>query len=207
MAARSRSTMTDVALIAVFAGLLAALTLAPAVPVGPLGVPITLQTLGVALCAMVLGPWRGAAAVGLYLLLGFAGLPIFAQGNGGLGVLARPSVGYLFAFPLAALLTGALARLVLRRTWASGRRWLGLVGSGLAGSLVFIHPLGITGMHLVGGLPWEAAVAAGVPYLPGDLVKTVVAAGIAVAVHRAFPDLTAPRVGSVTTTPERVGTR
>lgn len=207
MAVRTRSTMTDVALVAVFAGMLAALTLAPAIPVGALGVPITLQTLGVALCGMILGPWRGAAAVLLYLALGFAGLPIFAQGSGGLGVFARPSIGYLLAFPLAACLTGALARLALRRISAPPLRGLALFGAGLAGSFAFIHPLGIAGMHLVGALPWGVALATGALYLPGDLVKTAVAATIAVAVHRAFPDLAMPRPVDAVAATERIPTR
>lgn len=191
MAARSRSTMSDVALIAVFAGVIAGLTLAPAIPVGPLGVPITLQTLGVALAGMILGPWRGSLAVLLYLVLGFAGLPIFAQGSGGLGVLARPSIGFLLAFPISALLVGLVARAVLRRATAPGLRLVGLVGAGLVGSYVAVYPLGIAGMHLVGGLEWGAALAANLVYLPGDLVKNVIAAVVAVAVHRAFPDLVA----------------
>ncbi|MDN5570839.1 MAG: biotin transporter BioY [Propionibacteriaceae bacterium] len=199
--------MTDLALVAVFAGMLAALTLAPAIPVGALGVPITLQTLGVALSGMILGPWRGGAAVLLYLVLGFAGLPIFAQGAGGLGVFARPSIGYLLAFPLAAVLIGFLTRLVLRRISAPALRGLAIFGCGLAGSFVFIHPFGITGMHLVGALPWEVALATGALYLPGDLIKTAVAAAIAVAVHRAFPDLAAPRLAMATPTEERASAR
>ena len=62
MAQRRQSTVTDLALVAVFAGVISAATLAPAIPVGAVGVPITLQTLAVALTAMILGPWRGFAA-------------------------------------------------------------------------------------------------------------------------------------------------
>ena len=105
----------DLALVSVFAALIAVLTLVPAVPVGALGVPITLQTMGVALTALILGSLRGGSAVGLYLLVGLAGVPIFAKFSGGLGSLAAPSAGYLLAFPIAALVTGALATLVLRR--------------------------------------------------------------------------------------------
>lgn len=191
MATRNRSTLTDVALVAVFAGVIAGLTLAPAIPVGPLGVPITLQTLGVALAGMILGPWRGTLSVMLYLLMGFAGLPVFAQGSAGLGVLASPSVGFLLAFPVAALLIGLVARVVLRRATRQPMRALGLAAAGVVGSLAAVYPLGIAGLHYVGGMEWGAAFAANLLYVPGDLVKTVVAAVIAVAVHRAFPDLLA----------------
>ena len=64
----------DLANVAVFAALIAAMSLLPAIHVGGL-TPITLQTLGVMLAGLCLGPWRGAAAVGLYLAVGIAGLP------------------------------------------------------------------------------------------------------------------------------------
>src|SRR5690625_6458931 len=56
---RSAGRAGDIALIAVFAAMLAAFAMMPPVPVGPAGVPITLQTFAIALCGMVLGPWRG----------------------------------------------------------------------------------------------------------------------------------------------------
>ena len=114
-APRRASLPRDLALVAVFAALIAVLTMAPAIPVGPLGVPITLQTLGVALTALLLGARRGTLAVLIYVIVGLAGLPVFARFSGGLGVLAAPSAGYLLAFPITALVTGALATLVLRR--------------------------------------------------------------------------------------------
>jgi biotin transport system substrate-specific component len=113
---RTRWTSTDIGLIAVFAALVAASTLIPGIPVGALGVPITLQTLTVILTGLVLGGGRGFAAVGLYTLLGFAGLPIFSGGRSGLGILATPSAGYIIAFPLAAAATGWLAAIVIRKT-------------------------------------------------------------------------------------------
>ncbi|QIK73226.1 biotin transporter BioY [Propioniciclava coleopterorum] len=189
MPGRKPSSLTDLALVAVFAGLIAAFTLAPAIPVGPVLVPITLQTLAVALTAMILGPWRGFAATSLYLLLGFVGLPVFAGGAAGLGVLVRPSAGYLLSFPIAALVIGYLARLFVRRYGTAGRRWLLLVAAGLVGALLVTHPLGILGMSINGHLPLGTAALADLAYIPGDIIKTVVAALVAVAVHRAFPDL------------------
>lgn len=187
MANRRTSPVTDLALVAVFAGVIAAFTLTPAIPVGPLGVPITLQTLAVALTAMILGPWRGFAATALYVIAGLAGLPVLAGGGSGIGVLARPSAGYLLAFALAALLIGFLARWTIAR---QGRaRWGGLFVAGLAGSIVFVHPLGILGMSINGGLPLDKAFLADMAYWPGDLIKNAVAAAVAVAVHRAFPSL------------------
>lgn len=107
--AQSAHRTVDIAMIGVFAALIAVLALAPPIPVGNAGVPITLQTMGVALAGLALGPWRGAAAAGLYVALGLLGLPIFSGFAGGLGVLAGPSAGYLLSFPLTALITGLIA--------------------------------------------------------------------------------------------------
>ncbi len=181
----SQSPARNLALIAVFAALIVAFALTPAIPVG-VGVPITLQSLAVALAGLVLGPWRGFLATALYVAVGLAGLPVFAGGTGGLAVLAKPSVGYLLAFPLGALVTGLLAKLF------AGRRgpvqYLGLLLSGLAGSAV-IHVFGIFGMMNVLQLSPAAAMAADLPFIPGDVIKMAAAAGIAVAVQKAFPAL------------------
>ena len=190
MAQRRQSTVTDLALVAVFAGVISAATLAPAIPVGAVGVPITLQTLAVALTAMILGPWRGFAATALYVIVGLAGLPVFAGGASGIGVLAKPSAGYLLAFPLAALLIGFLARAIVSRNQKStGVRWGLLFLAGLAGSFAFVHPMGIAGIAINAGIPVDQAFLADIVYWPGDVIKNIAASAVAVAVHRAFPGL------------------
>lgn len=190
MPAGRQPTTTDLAFIAVFAALIAVLSVVPGIPIGP--VPITLQTLGVALAGLVLGPWRGFGATMLYLVVGFAGLPVFAGGTGGLGVLAKPSIGYLLSFPIAAAVAGLLAV----RLAPAGRRlrFLWLFVSGFAASILIIHPAGILGLMTILHVDLPAAIAIDLPFWPGDVVKNVVAAGIALAVHRAFPALLTQRV-------------
>lgn len=180
-------SLFNLALIGVFAALITAFSLAPAIPLPGPGVPITLQTLAIALTAMIIGPWRGAAAVVLYLVLGFAGLPVFAQGASGLGVLARPSGGYLVSFPIYAVVVGLLVHLLARRV-ARGRFWL-FAAAGLVGSILVVHPLGIIGMARAIPLPLGTAIKADMVFWPGDLIKTMLAAAIAVLVLKAFPAL------------------
>nr|WP_300150595.1 biotin transporter BioY [Propionicimonas sp.] len=180
---------TDIALVAVFAALIAAFSLTPAIPVG-VGVPITLQTLAVVLAGLVLGPWRGFLATLLYLAVGFAGLPVFAGGAAGVAVLSKPSIGYLLAFPFGALIAGALAKAFAG--WSGARQYLGFFLAGLAGSLV-IHAAGIVGMMVVLQLSLPAAFLADLPYWPGDVAKMFAASAIAVAVHKAFPALLVAR--------------
>lgn len=196
VARRRRWDASDLGLIAVFAALIAVSALIAAIPVGGLGVPVTLQTLAVLLTGLALGPSRAFAAVGLYLVLGLAGLPIFSGGRGGLGVLAGPSAGYLFGFLLAATALGALTVVVLRRTRANtGKvRAVLLFCAAMASSIVFVHGLGILGMVLNAKLSFSAAFLADLAFYPGDVVKNIVAVTIALALHRAFPDLLLRRI-------------
>jgi biotin transport system substrate-specific component len=191
-AKRSRWNATDLGLIAVFAALVAASALVAAIPVGGLGVPITLQTLAVMLTGLALGPGRAFAAVGLHTLLGLAGLPIFSGGRSGLGILAGPSAGYIIAFPLAAAAVGWLAAVVIRRTVRF--RAVLLFAAAMAASVVLIHGLGIAGMMVNAKLDFAKAFLADLPFYPGDIIKNVLAVAVAIALHKAFPDLLVRRV-------------
>ena len=190
---RSRNRGADLALTAVFAALIAALSVLPGIPVGALGVPISLQTLGVLLAGLILGPARAAAAVGLYLLVGLAGLPVFSGFRGGLGVLALPSAGFLLGFLPGAAAAGALSRLAWRQgagqppARRAGLRTVLLMAAAAVASFLVIHPLGIAGMMINGRLSLEAALLADLLFVPGDIIKCVVAGLLAAAVFRAFP--------------------
>ncbi|WP_246858353.1 biotin transporter BioY [Citricoccus sp. SGAir0253] len=189
---------TQVALAGVFAALIAVCAMLPPIPVGGFGVPITLQTFAVMLTGLVLGARLGFLSVLLYVVVGLAGLPVFSGFNAGLGVLAGPSAGYLLAFPLAAGLAGALSTLVLRRGQAAAARGAGRMGAGrwvlvwlcaMAGSFVFVHPMGIAGMMLSLDLDLGTALGADIVFWPGDVIKNVLATAVAATVIRAFPAL------------------
>src|SRR5579864_6158540 len=103
------SRTRGIALSALFATLLAIFSLISLpLPFSP--VPITLQVLVVFLTINLLGPYFGTLACIVYLLFGSIGLPVFAGGTAGPGVLLGPLGGYLFAFPLAALIGGSIVR-------------------------------------------------------------------------------------------------
>ena len=105
---RPSSPARDAALIAVFAGFVAALGVVPAFQPPGFSVPITAQSLGVMLAGAILGARRGFAALALFLVLVAVGLPLLAGGRGGLGVFFTPSVGFLLAWPLTAYVIGWL---------------------------------------------------------------------------------------------------
>jgi biotin transport system substrate-specific component len=139
-------------------------------------VPLTLQTLGILLVGATLGSRLGFLALLAYLLEGAMGLPVFAGGTGGLARILGPTGGFLLAFPLAAGLVGLLVE-----RFGLDRSFLGTLLAMLAGNAL---------LYLV-GLPWLGAWLLGAgkftglggvlamglfPFIPGDLVKAVLAA-------------------------------
>lgn len=192
---RRRLPSRDLALIASFAALIAALGLIP--PITPFGipVPITAQTLGVMLAGSILGARRGCLAVVTFLALVAAGLPLLSGGRGGLAVFTGASGGFLIGFAVGAYVTGWL---VERRPERFTLGWL-MVANAIGG-------IGV--VYLFGG-PWMAAVAdlsfakmlaTLATFLPGDSIKVVVASVVAAAVLRGYPKILPPR-GSALSTP------
>lgn len=179
-----RSTSRDLALIATFAGVVAALGLVPAfVPPG-FTVPITAQSMGVMLAGAILGGRRGFLSVGLLLVLVAVGLPLLAGGRGGLGVFATPSVGFLLCWPVAAYVVGWLTE----RGGSTYRLPWGLVAN-TVGGIVVLYAAGIAGIALVTHTSVQTAVVSTWIFLPGDLVKVVLCALVARGVHAAYPGL------------------
>jgi biotin transport system substrate-specific component len=184
VASAPRSSSRDLALIAIFAGLVAALGIVPAFTPPGFGVPITAQSLGVMLAGSVLGARRGALSLVLFLALVAIGLPLLAGGRGGLGVFVGASAGFLLAYPVGAYVVGWLSE----RAGTTYKLHWGLVANTVGGVGV-VYAGGIVGMAAVLGLSLPAAAVATWIYLPGDAVKVVVAALVARGVHAAYPGL------------------
>ncbi|MBW1734720.1 MAG: biotin transporter BioY [Deltaproteobacteria bacterium] len=145
------------------------------IPLPP--VPITLQTMFVYLAGALLGARLGLLSQVVYLLTGIMGLPVFAGGKAGLGVLFGPTGGYLTGFVVGAYLIGKSVE--MRRN--PGFLWIFV--SILVGTVV-IYLFGVAQLSLVARLSLEKAVTVGVlPFLMGDLLKMVVATLIAVKIR------------------------
>jgi biotin transport system substrate-specific component len=177
---------TDLALIATFAALIAVCAVSAALPFGVNGVPVTLQLFGIFLAGAVLGAKRGFLAVVLYLVVGAAGLPIFAGGTSGLAPFTGVTGGYLFAFPVAALIVGLAVERAHRRNIAITA---GVVVAGGVVAEILVWLVGATGISLYADTPLWATIKSSFAYVPADLVKLIAAAIVAAAVHRAFPAL------------------
>lgn len=72
------------------------------------GVPITLQSFFATLAGLVLGPKKGAIAMTVYILIGLAGAPVFAQFKGGISTILSPTFGFLLVFVLIAYVLGKM---------------------------------------------------------------------------------------------------
>ena len=157
-----------------FAALFAAMTAVGAyirIPVGP--VPITLQVLFVFLAGAMLGSRWGTISMVVYVLLGIVGLPVFAGGASGIGVILGPTGGYLIGFVIAAFIIGFMAE---RRGTSSMPLNAGFMIIGL----IVIYALGVTQLKFVADLTFVQAVTLGMlPFLIGDFLKIAVASYIA----------------------------
>ncbi len=187
--ARQGFRAADLALVGTGAALLVVCSLV-AIPIGPSGAPITLQTFAVLLLGATLGSRRGALAVLLYLAVGLVGLPVFAQATGGPATFAKPTLGYLLAFPVAAWLTGLVVEQAVRRGWAFRPVPTAAVVAvaGVLGTLV-VYAAGVPVLAARLGMSLGEGIAINTAFIPFDAVKVVLVAIVAPAVHRAFPDL------------------
>jgi biotin transport system substrate-specific component len=171
-----RSTAIRVALVAAGSAILA-LSAQVAVPMVP--VPITLQTLAIPVIVLLLGRNLAVLATFAYLLEGAAGLPVFALHSAGVAVLAGPTAGYLWCYPLAAYTIGTLLDRGLGATYAG--RWLAIFAGT---SVVFVG--GVWWLMVMASLSFAHALAVGVvPFIIGDLLKCTIAAGLAPVTTRA----------------------
>lgn len=136
-------------------------------------VPITLQVLFVLLAGAMLGAKWGSLSMVVYVLLGLVGLPVFSGGSSGIGVILGPTGGYLFGFIVAAFVVGYLSD----KNGSSSVVW-NTVHMLVGLSLIFLF--GATYLMQVADLTISGAIAAGIlPFIPGGIIKIILAAFIA----------------------------
>ncbi|WP_085247617.1 biotin transporter BioY [Gilliamella mensalis] len=132
-------------------------------------VPFTLQSLAVLLIGAFLGRKLGALAIIQYLFLGAMGLPLFANGSGGIMALASPSSGYLYGYVFSAYLAGFAAERGYDRRFI-----LGLIAFACAHQLLFVFGV----VYLMGYLHITLIDALKVGYFPFvgiDALKFIIA--------------------------------
>ena len=181
-AARSKISTQDMVLCGVFTTLIAvgAFIKVP-IPV----VPFTLQFLFTMLAGLLLGGRKGALSVGVYILLGLVGLPVFAEG-GGFWYILKPSFGYLLGFMLAAYVTGRMVERKGRLTtgWVMAVNFLGLF---------IVYASGMIYYYVICNYVIDTPIAIGPLFLycfvlavPGDICLCILAAILTVRVRPVF---------------------
>lgn len=141
------------------------------IPIGP--VPISLQTMSVALTGLLLGPVHGFLAGCLFLGAGAIGLPVFAGGKAGLGVLLGPTGGYIAAFVLTTIIYGFAGGHRHKPLWITVLLCLCAVFfTYILGSirLAYVMDVSVTNALILGALP----------FFIGDIIKI----GIAISAYR-----------------------
>ncbi|WP_254273267.1 biotin transporter BioY [Haloarcula marina] len=162
--------------------LLAALTAAlsqVSIPLPGTLPPFSLQPFGMFFAGLLLGPVWGGLALGLFLLVGIAGLPVFSNGNAGLGyvLVGQGTGGFLVGFLVGAIVAGAIVhRGVEPRDLSSVS--VPVQVAGLFAAVVVVYAIGVPWLSAVTGLPLPRAAVVMAPYVPLDLLKL----GIAVAI-------------------------
>lgn len=178
-------------LVALFCALTIVLGLIPPIPMPGVPVPITLQTFGVMLAGLTLGPRRAGFVLLLYVGMALLGIPVLPGGRAGLAVLAGPTGGFLLGMIPGAMLTGWLAgprksQQQAQQTgsqstvWRVFRFWC----ASIAGGLVLVYAFGIPWMTAVTGMSLSKACWIMLAFVPGDIAKALVAAVVAQRVRR-----------------------
>ena len=143
-------------------------------PISP--VPITAQLLMVNLIALLLKPRKAALTIGIWLLLGLVGLPVFSGGRGGFGVLAGPTGGFVISFLLMVIVVSFLCGKCKKEY----QKLLILIVVGIP----LMYVIGVSWMKVVTHVTWPVAWLTGaLPYLPGDILKAVAAVFIAKSLY------------------------
>ena len=133
-------------------------------------VPITLQTLFLNLAAALLGGGLGALSQVVYVLIGIIGLPVFAGGKAGFGVLLGPTGGYLIGFIISAYVVGKLIEI-------RGRPGFVWTACAMVIGMIVIYACGVTQLSIIAKISINKSISVGVlPFLIGDALKIVAAA-------------------------------
>jgi biotin transport system substrate-specific component len=165
---RIANWLRDLILIA-FGALFVAVLAQVKIPLPFTPVPLTGQTFAVLLVAAALGSKRGATSMAFYIVLGAAGLPVFAGGASGMTYLTGATFGYLIGFVFAAYVIGLFAENGLERNLRTS------VIPFLVGTVV-IYACGVLWLSIILGSFSKAVTVGLVPFIIGDIIKLVAAA-------------------------------
>lgn len=167
----------------------------------PGGVPITVQNLFAVLAGLILGPLQGAGAVGLFLILGGLGIPVFSGVVGGIAILIGPTGGFLWGYFIAALVAGFIVGTPsVREKQFSVKQWIRIAIASLVGFALIYVPGVPWFRHIVLSNPENSlhTVIKGLsvgeqfkkvlgwtvtPFIAGDIIKIVISVPLAAIIR------------------------
>lgn len=168
-------------LTVVIVAILVVMAYVPNIPLGI--VPLTIQNIGIMLAGALLG-WRsGFLAVIVWLLLAAIGLPVLTGGHGGFPVFVSATSGYIWAYPVAALLIGLTITYLDR---FNRTNFVTILLTILVFGVVLIDVSGAFGLHVVTHMPLPKALIFQLAFIPGDVIKAVIATIITIAMRYHF---------------------
>lgn len=178
--------------VSIFAAIMGGLGILPPIPLGFSPVPVTMQTLGVMLAGSVLGahigPKYAALSQVLFLLLVGAGAPLLSGGRGGMSVFFTPSAGYLIGWIAGAFLIGYLCQRM------KNKAFIKMVLIHIAGGTLVIYLFGVPIQAMIMQISVGEAVILSLAFLPGDLLKVLIASFIAIKLYDVMPFIKEVRV-------------
>ncbi len=175
----------DIVYIALFAAFIAALGVFPPLTVPIIAVSITAQTLGVMLAGGILGAKRGALSIVLFLILLVVGLPLLSGGRGGLAVFGTRSGGFLLGWIVGAYVVG----FIVEKNWHN-LNFFSAMTAGVIGGMVVVYLFGIPWIAVVAQISFLEAFIGSMAFVPGDLIKAVIAATVILIVKKSYPLIT-----------------
>jgi biotin transport system substrate-specific component len=165
----------DLVLIALFTAIIVVLGFIPPITLAFIPVPITAQSMGVMLAGCIIGAKRGALAYVLFVLMVAIGLPVLSGGRGGMSILMGPTAGYIFGWIVATYVTGLIAERFVRDGQSEGRQLAAFFAASVIGGIGVVYLMGIAWLKVSTGTDLMALISGNLTFIPGDLVKAVIA--------------------------------
>lgn len=164
---------------ALMTAIIAVMGFVPAIPLPFIPVPIVLQNIGIFLAGILLGRKYGTLSVLIFLILILIGAPLLSGGRGGYGVFFGPSVGFLIMYPISTYFIGLFRDRLFNRL---DFKWTLLII--LLFGVVLLDLVGAIVMGLVIHMPIAEAVWLSLTFIPGDVIKAIIASFIAVVLMK-----------------------
>lgn len=168
-----------------FAALVAVMGLFPPIPLPFSPVPITLQTLGIMLAGSLLGGRKGFLSMILFAFIALY-LPLLAGGRTGMGSIVSPTGGFFLSWPVAAAVIGWLS---LGWWKKAGKGFVQLLVANLVGGILVIYLIGVPYMAMMADLSLQQAMVGMLAFIPGDILKVIIASYLAYQLNRVNPRL------------------